>query len=97
MCKGFDPLKLETSPEYVLRNEKTRKKYLQTWHQFCSDYNVSLGNPPKFYDYYHFFDSGFKNGSMAYSTARTKFTHLNKATEALYGVPLGRIYPTIYK
>merc|ERR550539_1902235 len=79
---------------YALLPKDSRDKYLKTWNQFRSRYNLSTEKAPCQDDFLDFFDWKIKNGE-APTSLTSYYSHLNKAVLELYDYKLQK-FPKIF-
>ena len=87
-CIGTDPYDFPDAPGFKDMIDESKKKYIGTWFEFLRAYDITLGNPAKFGQVYHFIESKYC-GKFAGSTISSIYSHLNMGMNKTYHRHLG--------
>ena len=83
----LDPKNIAFIGEFYSMPSKLKKRYVNTWLDFCVSYNISTNKPPKIQDFQDFFKRKKESGH-AFKAMSSFLQIINKACIALYGLKL---------
>ena len=83
-----DPWNLADAPGFCSFQGDTKKKYLGSWEEFLTKYDVKLGKPVTFGMAYQFIESKFFNNYSA-TTITSLYSHLQAGFTNIYNRSLG--------
>ena len=88
VCIGIDPNDFSKAPGFVDMLSDSKQKYIATWSQFVSDYDIKVGKPPTFGEVYQYLEKKFCKNYSA-TTITSYFSHINMAMTKIYHRNLG--------
>ena len=92
---SIDPRNVEEIGEFVTMKEEVKRKYANTWIDFCDVSEITATRQPTEEDFLEYFKMKRDTDALSDASLIATYSHLNKACYNLYGWKLQK-WPEIY-